>query len=275
MDDSLQHRYSPKRQERPTMDEGGGLRGDDADRREGRENAAAAHAEATDNRDAAHLPKGQRREPIHAAPTATDYQQRDQCQTAQRTDRVAEAGGAKPEAGAGDGAGCREGRESDASAHDGNTGDRDEANLPEGQRGEQEYAAPTTINYKKWGQCQTDQRVDSFAETGAAAPETGATGYVRNSARSKEDHKIHLIELHDGRIHDATACQARSDHAGASSVPGIAEDPGGGVQRRSMEVDRERVGDLAPPSAATTAAASRVAWHTGFGPGGNAGSPGA
>ncbi len=89
---------------------------------------------------------------------------------------------------------------------------------------------------------------------GDATPETGTW--------SIEDRKINYHQLHADGIRMTTACQRRGYNECNSGAAGAAEDPGGGVMHRPLEAEGRRGGNVAPPDAASSAAASSVAWHT-------------
>ncbi len=85
-------------------------------------------------------------------------------------------------------------------------------------------------------------------------PETGAW--------SIEDLKMHYNQLHAVRIRMTTACTRRGHSGGDGGADGAAESTGEGVEQRPLEAEGRRGGHVAPPNAASAAAASHVAWHT-------------
>ncbi len=82
---------------------------------------------------------------------------------------------------------------------------------------------------------------------------------------SIEDLKMHQNKLHAVGIRMTTACARRGDSNCEDGAKGTAEDAGGCVENRPTEEEGRRGGHVAPPNAASAAAASRVAWHTNSG----------
>ncbi len=88
----------------------------------------------------------------------------------------------------------------------------------------------------------------------SAPPETGICGGEGRGRTSIEDAKIHLHDLHEGRI-NLTACEGRSG-AGIGNADSGTDLRGEGGNLRPGAVAE------APPAAAVTAAARQVAWHS-------------